>query len=138
MDLTNPPVMPNVLATEARTPASPQRGRGRGRGGRGRGGRSRQAQAASAQLAPAPKGVEAVVPKPQHLSKKQTLLANDPLYMEAFVIEGDKGFVEEAGRKVSSPSFERFISLIERTYTQVRTTNNSNVMCRFPCSCIIM
>ena len=85
--------------------------------------RGYQTRAASAQLAPAPKGVPAVVSKPQHQSKKQTPLANDPLYMEAFVIEGDKGFVEEAGRKVFSPSFESFISLIERTYTQVCTTD---------------
>jgi hypothetical protein len=36
-----------------------------------------------------PVGIE--VPKPEHLSKKATPLTNDPLYLEAFVIEGDRG-----------------------------------------------
>lgn len=39
------------------------------------------------------------------------------------MIEGDKGFLEEVGVKNFSPSFESFISLVERTYTQVCTAD---------------
>jgi hypothetical protein len=37
-----------------------------------------------------------VVPKP-HLSKTRTPLTNDPLWLESFVTENDRGFVEDAG-----------------------------------------
>lgn len=45
--------------------------------------------------------------------------AKDPLSKDIFVIEGDTGFIEEAGEKKIAPSCESFISLCERTYQQV-------------------
>jgi hypothetical protein len=43
--------------------------------------------------------VPPAVPKPEHLLKTASPLTNDPLWLEAFVIEGDKGPLEDAGVK---------------------------------------
>lgn len=66
--------------------------------------------------APLPAPIPPVVPKPQHLSKTSSPLQNDPLWLEAFSIEGDKGFTEEAGVKKFAVSTDGFTSLVRRTY----------------------
>jgi hypothetical protein len=64
-----------------------------------------------------PVGIE--IPKPEHLSKKATPLTNDPLYLEAFVIEGDRGFTEDAGAQTFTVTTDSFITLVTRTYHTV-------------------
>jgi hypothetical protein len=59
------------------------------------------------------------IPKPQHLSKTQTPLTNDPLWLEAFVIDGDRGFIEEAGEQKFTITADSFITLSRRTYETV-------------------
>lgn len=105
-------------------PAPGSRGRGsRGCGGRGSRRSSLKGKPPSSQLNPPVKTVEPTIPKPQNKSKTSTPLSNDPLYLDALVIEGDQGFVEETGHKVFSPTFESYVSLVERTYAQVCTAD---------------
>jgi hypothetical protein len=59
------------------------------------------------------------VPKPEHLSKKATPLTNDPLYIEAFVIEGDRGFTEDAGAQTFTVTTDSFRILVTTTYHTV-------------------
>jgi hypothetical protein len=47
---------------------------------------------------------------------------NDPLWLES-VIEGDRGFVEEAGEQRFTITADNFISLIRRTYENVRAAD---------------
>jgi hypothetical protein len=60
-----------------------------------------------------------IIPKPQHLSKTQSPLTNDPLWLESFVIDGDRGFIEQAGEQKFSITAEGFTSLVRRTYETV-------------------
>jgi hypothetical protein len=60
-----------------------------------------------------------VVPKPQHLSKTATPLTNDPLWMECFVIDGDRGLTEDAGEQKFTVTTDSFVSLTKRTYDNV-------------------
>lgn len=108
-----------------RAPSAPRRFKPRvRRGAGGHGDRSKgREKPFDSQLIPPVRPVDSKVPNPQNKSKSSTPLSNDPLYLESFVIEGDQCFVEEAGRKVFSPSFECLVSLIERTYAQVCTTD---------------
>ena len=91
--------------------APPSSSRGpRFRGGRGRGkpqrlqrteSQGQSIKSSSPNLEGPVKPIPPVVPKPQHLSKTQSPLTTDPLWMEAFVIDGDRGLVEDAGEKRS-------------------------------------
>jgi hypothetical protein len=50
---------------------------------------------------------------------KPTPLTNDPLYLEVFVIEGDRGFTEDAGMQTFTVTTDSFITLVTRTYHRV-------------------
>jgi hypothetical protein len=65
------------------------------------------------------KPIPPVVPEPQHLSNTETPLTNDPLWLESFVIEGDRGYVEDAGVQKFTVTADSFVSLVQRTYETV-------------------
>lgn len=94
------------------------RGRGRGRPLRQRRteSRGRPSQQVSSNLEGPVNPIPPVKPKPQHLSKTQSPLTNDPLWMEAFVIDGDRGLVEDAGEQKFTVTADSLISLVKRTY----------------------
>jgi hypothetical protein len=64
-----------------------------------------------------PVGLE--IPKPQHLSKKPTPLTDDPLYLEAFVVECHRGFTEDAEINTFTITADSFVTLVTRTYHTV-------------------
>ena len=67
-----------------------------------------------------PKGAPpAGPPKPQHLSGKGTSLANDPLWQEAFVLEGDKGYVQVPKERKFQVTTEGFHDIVAAVYTEM-------------------
>ncbi|APG78178.1 putative capsid [Beihai barnacle virus 12] len=58
-------------------------------------------------------------PKPQHLSGKGTSLANDPLWQEAFVLEGDKGYVQVPTKREFQVSAEGLHDIASAVYTEM-------------------
>lgn len=58
-------------------------------------------------------------PKPQHLSKSQTRLTNDPLWKDYFIIDGETGFSNETAAKDYHPGASGFVTLIEQEYKAI-------------------
>ena len=110
------------------------RGRGRGQprrnatqvfsksGGRnrpGKGGPEPKSDRVDGTIKPTPP----TIPKPQHLSKTASPLSNDPLWMEAFAIDGFRGFAEEGRENTFTVTADSFIALVRRTYENVCTAD---------------
>jgi hypothetical protein len=100
------------------------------RGGQGRG--RRQPASTTPENAPQTRPVDVPKPKGQikrrncrpsqtneFLNPKTKALSNDPLYLEAFVIDGDQSYVEAAGKPDFTITTDSFISLNRRTYNTV-------------------
>jgi hypothetical protein len=56
-------------------------------------------------------------------SKTASPLNNDPMWLEAFVIDGFRGFVEEGGENTFTVTADSFIALVRRTYDNVCTAD---------------
>jgi hypothetical protein len=48
-------------------------------------------------------------------SKTELPLNNDPMWLEAFVIDGFHGFVEDGGENTFTVTADSFIALVRRT-----------------------
>lgn len=64
-------------------------------------------------------------PVPRHLATKQTPLKNDPIYVDSFVIDGDRGFIPAPRARFFSPSCDSFIPLIHADYYNLVSANRS-------------
>lgn len=62
-------------------------------------------------------------PPPRHLATKQTPLKNDPIYLESFVVDGDRGFIPAPKAKFFSPSCDSFLPLVHADYTNLVAAN---------------
>lgn len=79
-----------------------------------------QTNANKPKVSAGPKGAPpAGPPKPQHLSGKGTSLANDPLWQEAFVLEGDKGYVQVPKERKFQVTTEGFHDIVAAVYTEM-------------------
>lgn len=64
-------------------------------------------------------------PPARHLATKQTPLKNDPIYLESFVVDGDRGFIPAPRAKFFSPSCDSFLPLVHADYTNLVAANRS-------------
>lgn len=83
-----------------------------------------QPQGLPGEPAPIPNPVrENRAPPPRHLATKQTPLRNDPMYLDAFVVDGEHGLVQESRVETFSPSFDSFLPLVRCDYQQIVSAN---------------
>lgn len=65
------------------------------------------------------------LPAPRHLAQRQTPLRNDPMYLDALVIDGEQGFVQKPRSENFSPSFDSFLPLVRADYLQLSAANRT-------------
>ncbi|KAF0292292.1 hypothetical protein FJT64_009690 [Amphibalanus amphitrite] len=65
------------------------------------------------------------VPKPQHLNAKGTALASDPLWQDAFVLEGDKGYVQVPKKRTFGVTAEGLYDITSAVYNEICAVDGS-------------
>lgn len=59
------------------------------------------------------------LPKPQRLSSNPTPLTNDPLWLQSFVNEGERGLTNAEGTKKFNADASGYVALVEREYDAI-------------------
>lgn len=59
------------------------------------------------------------LPKPKHLSTTSTTLTNDPLWLQSFVNEGERGLTNAKGVKKFNADAAGYVALVEREYDAI-------------------
>lgn len=59
------------------------------------------------------------IPKPAHLTNKETNLTNDPLWKDSFILDGETGFTNEEPTKDFHPDAAGYVHLVEAEYKAI-------------------